>query len=136
MYAAILVLSTSHAIYLLFTISPSSLESILISRFLLNLRHADAPEDSIQLEASRFSVPVNFRVPTMQSIMGNMGEPLEHGGHEDADDLAMAGEDTGAGPSGVQQWEDGGVQEVRRYRPRLHLELSLHRSQASCGTEV
>lgn len=117
------------------------LQPIIVSRFLLNLRQADYPESSIQTSRfGQFSMPMNFRVPTLQSIVGNMGEPLEHGDREDMDedegavvdtdvpkldDLdTMSGEGTGAGPSGMHQWEDGGIQEVRRYRPRLQLELS------------
>lgn len=122
------------------------LQPILISRFLLNLRHADSPEDSTS-RLARFPTPLNFRAPTLQSIVGNMGEPLDHGYQEDtyedegegegegdvteveapgSDCLStVTGEGTGAGPSGGHQWEDGGVQEVRRYRPPLRLEFSF-----------
>lgn len=117
------------------------LQSILISRFLLNLRHAGAPaiangKPMHEVRFSQFSMSVRLRIPTLRSIVGNMGEPLEHcGDQEDRDegeevrgeseapgaddsDIAISGEDTGAGPSGVQRLEDGGVQEVRRYHPR------------------
>lgn len=97
-----------------------------------------------EVRFSQFSMPVRFRIPTLRSIVGNMGEPLEHcydqedrdadEGEEvrgeseapgaDDSDLAIVGEDTGAGPSGVQRWEDDGIEEVCRYRPRLLLELS------------
>ncbi|KAJ3549533.1 hypothetical protein NM688_g5166 [Phlebia brevispora] len=54
--------------------------SILISRFIVNLRRVqDAPTRDISgvRGLSQFSV-ANFRVPTMQSVVGNMGEPLQH----------------------------------------------------------
>ncbi|PSR80106.1 hypothetical protein PHLCEN_2v6807 [Hermanssonia centrifuga] len=51
---------------------------ILISRFLLNLRQVGSPEiDSQEGYNSQFSVP-GFRVPSLASIVGNMGEDLEH----------------------------------------------------------
>ncbi|THG98405.1 hypothetical protein EW026_g3782 [Hermanssonia centrifuga] len=57
-----------------------TLEPILISRFLLNLRQVGSPEiDSQEAFNSRFSVP-GFRVPSLASIIGNMGEDLDHGG--------------------------------------------------------
>ena len=55
------------------------LQPILISRFLINLREAHQPEGSTSAgHFSRFSAP-NFRVPTIASIVGDMGEPLAHG---------------------------------------------------------
>ena len=90
-----------------------SLQPILVSRFLVNLRQADVPEGSGAVARfSQFSVP-NFRVPTMQTIVGNMGEPHEHGVREDyeeenamadnADRLATSssGDDGGA----AQRWQ-------------------------------
>lgn len=55
-----------------------SIQPILISRFLLNLRQVDAhkgPAEAASL--SSFSVP-NFRIPTIHTFVGNMGEPLEY----------------------------------------------------------
>lgn len=57
---------------------PCSIQPILISRFLLNLRQVDAhkgPAEAASL--SSFSVP-NFRIPTIHTFVGNMGEPLEY----------------------------------------------------------
>ncbi|KAJ3551894.1 hypothetical protein NM688_g4444 [Phlebia brevispora] len=52
---------------------------IMISRFLVDLRQADTPDNSTAAaEFSQFSVP-GFRVPTMQSIVGNIGESVEFG---------------------------------------------------------
>ncbi|THG95249.1 hypothetical protein EW026_g6369 [Hermanssonia centrifuga] len=57
-----------------------TLQPILISRFLLNLRQVGSPEiDSQEAFNSQFSVP-GFRVPSLSSIVGNMGEDLDHSG--------------------------------------------------------
>ncbi|KAJ3553607.1 hypothetical protein NM688_g3520 [Phlebia brevispora] len=54
------------------------LPNVILSRFLLNLRQIDAPEvGSSPGHVSRFSVP-NFRMPTVPSIIGNLGEPLAY----------------------------------------------------------
>lgn len=50
---------------------------ILISRFLLNLRQLGESEP-VSVYNSRFSIP-GFRVQTLRSIIGNMGEDLDHG---------------------------------------------------------
>lgn len=52
-----------------------SIISLLIPRFLLNLRQV-VHRDQASSRISRFSF-VAFRIP--ESIMGNIGEPLEHG---------------------------------------------------------
>ncbi|PSS32238.1 hypothetical protein PHLCEN_2v2007 [Hermanssonia centrifuga] len=58
----------------------SDANPILISRFLLNLRQIGSPEiDSREVFNSQFSIP-GFRVPSLASIVGNMGEDLDHGG--------------------------------------------------------
>lgn len=54
------------------------MQPILISRFLINLREAGTPNMTDMPRLSRFTVP-NFQVPAIQTIVGNMGEPLEHG---------------------------------------------------------
>lgn len=54
-----------------------SVTAVLISRFLLNLRQVN--EDSAggaSVNVSQFSAPA-FRIP--ESIIGNLGEELEHG---------------------------------------------------------
>ncbi|THG93194.1 hypothetical protein EW026_g7975, partial [Hermanssonia centrifuga] len=57
-----------------------TLQPILISRFLLNLRQVGSPEiDSQEAFNSQFSLP-GFRVPSLASIVRNMGEDLEHSG--------------------------------------------------------
>ncbi|KAJ3540632.1 hypothetical protein NM688_g6200 [Phlebia brevispora] len=52
--------------------------NIVISRFLIGLREIDNPGTSDAARFSRFSAP-NFRVPTLPSIVGNLGEPLTVG---------------------------------------------------------
>ncbi|THG94855.1 hypothetical protein EW026_g6695 [Hermanssonia centrifuga] len=64
-----------------------ALQPILISRFLLNLRQAGKPrEDTHSAFNSQFSVP-GFRVPTLDSIIGNMGEELDHRPEEEIHDV-------------------------------------------------
>lgn len=103
-------------------VTASRLEPILISRFLINLRQADTPEDSMHAShLSRFSTP-NFRVPTLQSFVGNMGESLEHGtGHDEDKDAAVDilvpltstnGDASRAGPTTTEQCDGNGCNEV------------------------
>ncbi|KIP04623.1 hypothetical protein PHLGIDRAFT_189035 [Phlebiopsis gigantea 11061_1 CR5-6] len=62
--------------------------SIIVHRFLLNLRQLndkdDSPPNSDAQHFSRFSVP-NFRIRT-SGMWGNMGEPLVHGPEDQIDD--------------------------------------------------
>ncbi|EKM51647.1 uncharacterized protein PHACADRAFT_199151 [Phanerochaete carnosa HHB-10118-sp] len=57
----------------------TTMPSVLISRFILNLRQlsqTDSTESTADVDRfSRFSVP-NFRVPS--DLLGNIGEPLDH----------------------------------------------------------
>ncbi len=63
-----------------------SLQSMLISRFLLNLRQVGSPEgDSQTVFNSQFSAP-GFRVPTLGSMIGNMGQDLDHNPAEEVED--------------------------------------------------
>ncbi|KAJ3552007.1 hypothetical protein NM688_g4385 [Phlebia brevispora] len=66
------------------------LQPILISRFLINLRQLDAPtrSSSESRHFSRFSIP-NFRIPTIESVVGNMGEPLDYGANDHSDEEDM-----------------------------------------------
>ncbi|PSS32229.1 hypothetical protein PHLCEN_2v1998 [Hermanssonia centrifuga] len=83
-----------------------ALQPILISRFLLNLRQVGSPEiDSQEAFNSQFSVP-GFRVPSLASIVGNMGNDLEHG------DLAEEVDDEVENTSGSIQAEEGAVPEA------------------------
>lgn len=85
-----------------------SLPQILLSRFIINLRQADAPatNPSDNSPPSRFSIP-NFRMPTLDDVVGNLGEPLdfvEYCVEEDEDgekDAAAQDEETDS--DGVQR---------------------------------
>ncbi|THG96397.1 hypothetical protein EW026_g5432 [Hermanssonia centrifuga] len=60
----------------------STLNPILISRFLLNLREAGQSDN--QQSLSSFSAP-RFHVPTLPTLIGNMGEELNHSLGHDSD---------------------------------------------------
>ncbi len=78
------------------TLRYHSLQPILISRFLLNLRQVGASQDPQNTTVSRFSIPA-LRVPTLaSSAMGNMGEDLDHGYTGDVDEVEF--ERTGSVP--------------------------------------
>ncbi|PSR74193.1 hypothetical protein PHLCEN_2v10041 [Hermanssonia centrifuga] len=84
----------------------SDINPILISRFLLNLRQVGSPEiDSQEAFNSQFSVP-GFRIPSLASIIGNMGEDLDYGG------LAEEVEDEAENTSESIQAEEGAVPET------------------------
>ncbi len=55
-----------------------SLPQLLLSRFIINLRDADSPTTHLSDDRhpSRFSIP-NFRMPTLDGVVGNLGEPLD-----------------------------------------------------------
>ena len=59
-----------------------SVQPILISRFLINLRQTQSPNNATEMTRESKFMP-NFRVPTLVSFQGNMGEPLEFGAHDD-----------------------------------------------------
>ncbi len=62
------------------------LQPILVSRFLLNLRQITETEHEREdAYNSSFSIP-RFRVPTLASILGNLGEDLVHSFAEDDND--------------------------------------------------
>lgn len=66
----------------------SSLQPIMISRFLINLRQAASTGGSGQRGASSFSV-ANFRIPSLNAVIGNMSEPLAFGRNENGEKLNM-----------------------------------------------
>ncbi|KAJ3556183.1 hypothetical protein NM688_g2161 [Phlebia brevispora] len=61
----------------------------MLSRFLINLRQADSTDPSEAGQISQFSRP-DFRVPSLPTVIGNLGEPLAYG-EEDLDDDVYAG---------------------------------------------
>ena len=67
--------------------STHRLQPILISRFIINLRRTQHANDATDMaRQSRFIS--NFRVPTLASFVGNMGEPLEFGARDGDSGLA------------------------------------------------
>lgn len=74
---------------------PPSIIYILLSRFIINLRQVDSPDigPSANPQLSYFSTP-NFRMPTMDEVVGNLGEPLDfseyHLNDENASDDSTA----------------------------------------------
>ncbi|KAJ3556412.1 hypothetical protein NM688_g2041 [Phlebia brevispora] len=101
----------------------TTLPSIILSRFLINLRQINAPESGSAARFSHFSPP-NFRMPSIPSIIGNLGEPLADNEDEvDDEDHVIAdtyegGTGTGAnsddevGTSGVVDIDIGEIEEV------------------------
>ncbi|KAJ3559716.1 hypothetical protein NM688_g167 [Phlebia brevispora] len=68
----------------------SRLPNIILSRFLINLRRINVPESGSAARFSRFSLP-NFRMPSIPSIIGNLGEPLaDNEDDHDEEDHAVA----------------------------------------------
>lgn len=75
----------------------SSLPQLLLSRFIINLRQIDSPgsDTSAHQHSSRFSV-ANFRMPNMDDVVGNLGEPLDFDVEhrlDDEDDVQDGGAD-------------------------------------------
>lgn len=56
----------------------ASLSQILLSRFIINLRRVNSPEaiTATTRHPSQLSTP-NFRMPTMDDVVDNLGEPLD-----------------------------------------------------------
>ncbi|KAJ3522453.1 hypothetical protein NM688_g8871 [Phlebia brevispora] len=77
------------------------LPNIIISRFLIDLRQINAAQPSDTARFSRFSVP-NFRVPSLPSIIGNMGEPLAEGETDNPDEQEDINNDSYEPPNPVQ----------------------------------
>ncbi len=75
----------------------SSVPLVLLSRFIINLRQIDSPgtDTSANQHQSRFSV-LNLRMPTMDDVVGNLGEPLDFDVEhrlDDEDDVQDGGAD-------------------------------------------
>ncbi len=118
------------------------LTPILISRFLLNLRQLGEPENETQSRFnSRVSIP-GFRVPTLESVVGNMGADLDHGPTKEVDEGAdipvNGGHLAEAALDGISENGPGvlvtenvyGNQEVGP--PFLCVECCVHISPSSC----
>ena len=59
----------------------SSAPTIIISRFILNLRRSDRKNSTLESRFSRFAIS-GFRVPNLDGFIGEMGQPLDHGFHD------------------------------------------------------
>ncbi len=82
---------------------------MLISRFLLNLRQAaESPYDTQDTFNSRLSVP-GFHIVTLASVIGNMGEDLDHGPVEHVEDEAQDIGNDGAQEEDVMRTEITGI---------------------------
>lgn len=57
----------------------------MLSRFIIHLRQLDATTDDSLIVASGYSIP-SLRVPTIDNVVGNLGEPLEFGREYSLDD--------------------------------------------------
>ncbi|KAJ3536622.1 hypothetical protein NM688_g6812 [Phlebia brevispora] len=97
------------------------LPNIILSRFLINLRQVNSAdtESNDAARFSQFSIP-NFRVPTLPDIIGNLGEPLEFGNHEESarfpegvfDGTLSSGDKEGT--AGMTCTDNSGIEEVWR----------------------
>ncbi|KAJ3526724.1 hypothetical protein NM688_g8225 [Phlebia brevispora] len=88
------------------------LPNIILSRFLINLRQINVPESGSAARFSHFSLP-NFRMPSIPSIIGNLGEPLadNEDDRDDEDHVAAEAYAERAGAA-VSAGEDVGTSEV------------------------
>ena len=87
------------------------LGQVLLSRFIINLRQVDTPTTnaSTNQHRSRISSP-NFRVPTIDEVVGNLGEPLDF-----VEYYVDDGEDDGADVEHVDtEAERASMDEARR----------------------
>ena len=75
---------------------PGSLQIIIISRFLLNLRRSERKNQAVSINLSQ--------VPTLYvgSLVNDMGNPLDHGFNEPEEPRNAE-----VGPSGTRWHEDG-----------------------------
>lgn len=106
---------SGHSVPLTFTRA----QSILVSRFLINLRRAHQLHNQSSLERfSRFSTP-RFHVPTMASIVDDLGEPLEHVDYEGDHELSAEEEEDKVRPAHTRGHLDNGSMQTVRSNARL-----------------
>lgn len=55
-----------------------SAPTMIISRFILNLRRSDRKNQAVESRFSRFAAS-GFHVQTLEGFIGEMGQPLDHG---------------------------------------------------------
>ena len=105
------VISTLFFIPVLLIRKFHSLQAIIISRFLLNLRRAAQSRSSAPTRLSGIRSSM-FRMPTLPDIVEDMGQPLDHGPNgpdeEEGEEVQDALRAPAAGPSFVQGSSTGG----------------------------
>ena len=64
----------------------------MLSRFLINLRQLDASQSTSRsnVHSSRISA-LNFRMPTADDVVGNLGEPLDFAEYRIDEDTTVEG---------------------------------------------
>ena len=85
-----------------------SVQTIIISRFILSLRRADQRNRTVPSNLSQFAAS-GIGMPSFGNISGEMGGPLDHG--PDEAEEPQGGPSDGvmeAGPPGTQ-WHEGGA---------------------------
>ncbi|KAJ3553409.1 hypothetical protein NM688_g3628 [Phlebia brevispora] len=88
------------------------LPNIILSRFLINLRQVNAPDSGSAAHFSRFS-PQNFRMPSIPSIIGNLGEPLaDNEDNFDDENYVIAGPYEDGSSADVNSGKDVGTSNV------------------------
>ncbi|KAJ3559722.1 hypothetical protein NM688_g173 [Phlebia brevispora] len=98
------------------------LPNVILSRFLINLRQVNTAGPSSVTHLSRFSVP-RFHMPSVPTIIGNLGEPLapgeEHWDNEDCDIVEARKRDSSAiseprEDAGIPAIDPGEISQVSR----------------------
>ena len=72
----------------------TSAPSIIISRFILNLRRANERYRTVESHFSRFTMP-EFQIQTAGRFIGEMGFPLDHSSQEPEDEIQEQNRDVG-----------------------------------------
>lgn len=73
--------------YIIVITCTRSLQPILVSRFFINLRRSQRWSTTTEI-AHESQLVFGFRVPTMRSLVADIGEPLEFGDRDNADETA------------------------------------------------
>lgn len=96
-----------------------SIQPILVSRFLINLRRTQYTNNTTEMARESQFMP-KFRVPTLVSFQGNMGEPLDFSAHDEEGDIEEEigeeprDEEMDVGDDGSRDEAWNGITEERR----------------------
>lgn len=76
-----------------------SIQFVLINRFIINLRRARLQSEELNSSVGHVSTPsgLRFRLPTIAGVIGDMGQPLEHGARAEDNDSDLWRIDTESG---------------------------------------